>query len=88
MVRRKVFPYRFFHPRAYAISPLYHPQKSALVHSMLMTRLCSSLSASLFFGASQHAYGERAKALGWQPRPVVLEDWADDGITSALAKLQ
>ncbi|KAI0249453.1 hypothetical protein BJV78DRAFT_1227496 [Lactifluus subvellereus] len=44
--------------------------------------------ANLFFGASQHACGERAKALGWEPRPVVLEDWADDGITSALAKLQ
>ena len=86
MVRRKVFPYRFFHPRAYAIS--YHPQKLALVHSILITRLCSSFSASLFFGASQNTCGERAKALGWEPRPVVLEDWAEDGITSALAKLQ
>ncbi|KAI0298776.1 hypothetical protein B0F90DRAFT_1730957 [Multifurca ochricompacta] len=44
--------------------------------------------ASLFLGASQNARGERAKALGWEPRPVVLEDWAEEGITSALAKLQ
>jgi hypothetical protein len=32
--------------------------------------------------------GEHAKALGWEPRPVVLEDWADEGIMSALAMLQ
>lgn len=44
--------------------------------------------ASMFFGASQNIRGERAKDLGWEPSPVVLEDWADEGITSALAKLQ
>jgi len=44
--------------------------------------------ASLFLGASQHVCGQRAKDLGWEPRPVVLEDWADAGITSALAKMQ
>jgi hypothetical protein len=43
--------------------------------------------ASLFLGASQHIRGERVKNLGWEPRPVVLEDWADEGITSALASL-
>jgi len=43
---------------------------------------------SLFLGASQNIRGERAKALGWEPRAVVLEDWADEGISSALAKLQ
>ena len=43
--------------------------------------------ASLFFGASQNLRGERVKDLGWEPRPVVLEDWADEGITSALASL-
>ena len=43
--------------------------------------------ASLFFGASQNIRGERVKDLGWEPRPVVLEDWADEGITSALASL-
>jgi hypothetical protein len=44
--------------------------------------------ASSFIGASQHIRGERAKALGWEPRPVVLEDWADEGVTSAVAALQ
>lgn len=43
--------------------------------------------ASLFLGASQHLRGKRAEDLGWRPRPVVLEEWADEGITSALAKL-
>jgi len=42
--------------------------------------------ASTFLGASQHCQGERAKALGWEPRPVVLEDWAEDGIAAALGK--
>ena len=43
--------------------------------------------ASLFLGASQNIRSERVKDLGWEPRPVVLEDWADEGITSALASL-
>lgn len=43
--------------------------------------------ASSFLGGSQNVRGERAKDLGWEPRPVVLEDWADDGITSAVATL-
>jgi hypothetical protein len=46
-----------------------------------------SSRASLFLGASQHLRGERAKVLGWKPRPVVLEDWANEGITSVLAKM-
>jgi len=41
----------------------------------------------MFFGASQHLRGERAKSLGWEPRPVVFEEWSDEGIASALAKL-
>jgi hypothetical protein len=49
--------------------------------------LTFSPRASLFLGASQHLRGKRAEELGWQPRPVVLEEWADEGITSALAKL-
>jgi len=44
--------------------------------------------ASLFLGASIRVRGERAKALGWEPRPVVLEDWAEEGIIDALAKLK
>jgi hypothetical protein len=44
--------------------------------------------ASLFYGASHNVRGERGKNLGWEPRPVVLEDWADEGITSVLASLQ
>jgi hypothetical protein len=44
--------------------------------------------ASSFLGASQHVRGERAKELGWDPRPVVLEDWVDEGVTSAVATLQ
>ena len=43
--------------------------------------------ASLFLGASQHVRGTRAEKLGWKPRPVVLEDFVDEGATSALAKL-
>jgi hypothetical protein len=42
----------------------------------------------LFIGGSQNLRGERAKDLGWKPRPVVLEDWADEGVTSAAATLQ
>jgi len=41
----------------------------------------------MFFGASQYLRGERAKSLGWEPRPVVFEEWTDEGIASALAKL-
>jgi hypothetical protein len=61
---------------------------SARVHAMLMVGFYAFLRGSLFLGASQNLRSERAKVLGWTPRPVVLEDWADEGITSALAKLQ
>jgi len=54
---------------------------------LMMRLLFLSTRASLFLGASQHLRGKRAEDLGWQPRPVVLEDWADEGISSALAKL-
>jgi len=43
--------------------------------------------ASLFLGSTQRVRGERAKALGWEPRSVVLEDWAEEGIKDALARL-
>jgi len=42
--------------------------------------------ASTFLGASQNLLGERAKELGWEPKPVVLEEWVDAGISSALEK--
>ena len=44
--------------------------------------------ASSFLGASQYARGERGKALGWEPRSVVLEDWAEEGLVAALGKQQ
>ena len=53
---------------------------------LLFLFVCSR--ASLFLGAGQHVRGERAKELGWDPRPVVLEDYADEGVTSAVATLQ
>jgi hypothetical protein len=56
-------------------------------HPLTVRLLIFSPRASLFLGASQHLRGKRAEELGWQPRPVVLEEWADEGITSALAKL-
>ena len=48
----------------------------------------SFLRASTFLGASQHARGARAEALGWTPKPVVLDEWAEAGITAALEKQQ
>ena len=44
--------------------------------------------AATFLAASQNTRGERAKALGWEPQPVVLEDWANEGISAALGKQQ
>jgi hypothetical protein len=37
---------------------------------------------------SQHVRAERAAALGWEASPVVLEDWAEAGVNSALERLQ
>ncbi|KAN0123311.1 hypothetical protein V8E52_002643 [Russula decolorans] len=44
---------------------------------------------SVYVGQSQHVKGERAQALGWEPKrvPIVLEEWADEGIQAALEKL-
>ncbi|KAH8980018.1 NAD-binding protein [Lactarius akahatsu] len=58
----------------------------ATAHSISLSE--APYPASIFLGASQHARGERAKALGWVPRPVVLEDWAEVGISASLEKLQ
>lgn len=46
-----------------------------------------SLRISILLGASQHLRGARAKNLGWEARPVVFEEWAEEGLASALAKL-
>jgi hypothetical protein len=46
-----------------------------------------SLRVSILLGASQHLRGARAKNLGWKARPVVFEEWTEEGLASALAKL-
>ncbi|KAI9436010.1 NAD-binding protein [Lactarius indigo] len=60
--------------------------EDATAHSISLSEV--PFPASIFLGASQHARGERAKALGWEPRPVVLEDWVEGGISASLEKLQ
>jgi len=43
---------------------------------------------SVYVGQSQHVKGERALALGWEPKTVVvMDEWADEGIKAALEKL-
>lgn len=44
---------------------------------------------SVYVGQSQHVKGERALALGWEPKtvPVVIDEWAEEGIKAALEKL-
>ncbi len=42
----------------------------------------------VYVGQSQHVKGERALALGWEPKTVEFEQWAEDGIKVALEKLQ
>jgi hypothetical protein len=39
-------------------------------------------------GATQHVRAERAVALGWEPRTVVLEDTAEEELKSAWEKAQ
>ena len=45
---------------------------------------------SVYIAQSQHVKGERALALGWEPRamPVVLEQWAEEGIKVAVEKVE
>jgi hypothetical protein len=44
---------------------------------------------SVYVGQSQHVKGERALALGWEPKtaPVVIEEWVEEGIKAALERL-
>ncbi|KAH9997990.1 hypothetical protein BJV77DRAFT_982663 [Russula vinacea] len=42
----------------------------------------------VFMGATQHVRAERAVALGWEPRTVVLEDTAEEELKSAWEKAQ
>lgn len=44
--------------------------------------------ASVFMGESQHVRAERAKALGWKPQTVELEDSAEEGIKFAFERLK
>ncbi|KAI9437200.1 hypothetical protein H4582DRAFT_2153353 [Lactarius indigo] len=46
-----------------------------------------SAELPVFIGASQNVQGERAKALGWNPRHVALEKWVDEGVKVALEVL-
>jgi hypothetical protein len=39
-------------------------------------------------GATQHVRAERAAALGWEARTVVVEDYVEEGVKSSLEKLQ
>jgi hypothetical protein len=90
MAQLMAFLFLLFHPRTYTINVSLYPRLSnANVHALMLTaHLFVSFRASMFLGASQHIRGERVKGLGWEPRPVVLEDWAEEGITAALATLQ
>ena len=44
--------------------------------------------ADVFMGESQNVRPVRAKALGWKPRVVELEDSAEEGINYAFEKLK
>jgi hypothetical protein len=84
--RRALLPQILFHPRAYAILR-FCPDFSFL--STIAVADDASLNpprASLFLGASQNVRGTRAEKMGWRPRPVVLEEFVDEGATTALAK--
>lgn len=42
---------------------------------------------STYIGQSQHVKGERARALGWEPKTqVVFGDWGEEGIKAVLEK--
>lgn len=57
--------------------------------SYLTGRVSTHRIVSVYVGQSQHVKGERAKALGWEPKkvPIVMQEWADEGIKAALDKL-
>jgi nucleoside-diphosphate-sugar epimerase len=42
----------------------------------------------VYMGATQHVRAERAAALGWEARTVVVEDYVEEGVKSSLEKLQ
>jgi hypothetical protein len=57
--------------------------------SCLMVCVSPYRIVSVYIGQSQHVKGERAVALGWEPKrvPVVIEEWAEEGVKAALEKL-
>lgn len=57
--------------------------------SYLMVCVSAYRIVSVYVGQSQHVKGERAQALGWEPKrvPIVMDEWADEGIKAALEKL-
>lgn len=81
--RRAFLPQILSLPRACAILRLCHDLHLHYADDASL----NSPRASLFLGAGQHVRGTRAEKLGWKPRPVVLEEFVDEGATSALAKL-
>lgn len=84
MKSRRAFPYLLFSHRAcFFLRSLAKPD--AIVSFFFSPCPCRE---TVFVGSSQRVRAERAKALGWEPHPVVLEDWAKEGIEAALEKLQ
>jgi len=56
--------------------------------SISITDLQSPI-VSVYVGQSQHVKGERAQALGWEPKtvPIVMDEWTEEGVKAALDKL-
>ncbi|KAH8983623.1 NAD-binding protein [Lactarius akahatsu] len=58
--------------------------EDAVPQSISVADLSSSPEVPVFIGASQNVQGERAQALGWNPRAVELEESMDEGVKVAL----
>jgi hypothetical protein len=72
------------------IRPSVAVRTSCLLVNVLVPDVSLYRLLFVYVGQSQHVKGERAQALGWEPKtvPVEFEQWAEDGIKVALEKLQ
>ncbi len=74
-------------PQSISVADLSSKSLCVWLYHTLASHFHALYREPVFLGASQHVQGERARALGWEPRPVVLKEWMNEGVKTALEVL-
>lgn len=77
-------------PQSITVADLSKPIECVWLYPQSLASHFYTLDRELkvYVSATQNVQAERGKALGWEPRPVILNDWMEDGVKVALQVLE